>query len=676
SHIDLQQVLAKVPTKDNKPPESGFAVRFHGLLEVPTDGEYRFWTKSDDGSVLRVNDKTVVDNDGQHPPQEKEGKVTLRRGRHKFELIYTQGGGGFELAVKWAPPGAKELKPIAGGVLLNQAGAMIPKGIADFKLDATKVERGRELFAKMRCVACHETGEKLAKAIPAAPLAKLNPSAKNGCLSTDAAAGLPRYDLNDVQRVALRDALAKVQKGLPPDSPEDRARFAMTTLNCYACHQRGEIGGPDAARSDYFVYETIVDLGDEGRLPPPLHEVGAKLSKTGFDAMLHGGQKYRTYMAARMPQFGKKNVDDLPALFEAVDAGKVPSHQPEFSPRLIDAGRFLMGKKALSCINCHAWGEHRLPGAEGMDLLESPRRLKPAWFHAWLKTPQAMRRGTRMPTAWPKGKTFFPDVAGGSADRQIDAIWAYLSVGRKGGTPPGLSPDDDSLLRPDDQTIVFRTFLDQVSAHAILVGFRQRTHMAFDANRVRGVLAWTGPFISTKHAWSGRAGQYAKIESSDLVKLPEGPPFAQLESNTSSWPQDVPKPKTASPRAPDGWRFRGYRLGKDRSPTFLYDVKDVRVEETPGTDFNKDSAVLTRTFSLTSPRDLDGFYFLAATGESIEEENGVYEVDGKLRFRVTSSPDARPVIRSVENARELLVPVKFVKNKDRFEAKFVVEMKW
>ncbi len=447
-------------------------------------------------------------------------------------------------------------------------------------------------------------------------------------------------------------------------------------MNCYACHQRDKIGGPDKSKSDYFVYEKVVDLGDEGRLPPPLHDVGAKLTKAGFDDMLLGGQKYRTYMATRMPQFGKSNIGHLPAEFEKADAGKVPTHKPDFSPRLVDGGRFLMGKKALSCINCHAWGDYRLPGAEGMDLMQSPRRLKTGWFHAWLKDPQTMRPGTRMPTAWPNGKSFFPDVAGGEVDRQIDAIWAYLSVGNKGGFPPGLSPDDDSLLTPDEQTIVFRTFLDKVSAHAILVGFRQRTHMAFDANRVRSVLAWTGPFITTKPVWDGRAGQYAKITSNDVVWLPDGPSFARLESDNTVWPKDVPKSNPGSSRTPQDWRFRGYRMSKERVPTFLYDLGDVQVEERPGTEFTKESAVLTRTFSLSSESAPNNLFFRAAVGKKIAARGDVYEVDDKLRFRVDGPNGAKPFIREVDGVQELIVPLQFAESGKQFGAKFSIEMMW
>ena len=90
----------------------------------------------------------------------------------------------------------------------------------------------------------------------------------------------------------------------------------MTALNCYACHRRGNHGGPDAQLAAYFTYEVVVDLGDEGRMPPALHEVGAKLTAAGFEDTLLGGVRYRTAMATRMPLFGKANVAHLPELFQ------------------------------------------------------------------------------------------------------------------------------------------------------------------------------------------------------------------------------------------------------------------------------------------------------------------------------------------------------------------------
>ena len=55
-------------------------------------GEYTFKTLSDDGSVLYLNGSVVVNNDKQHAPAAKTGKITLSAGQ-KYNLIvkYFQG---------------------------------------------------------------------------------------------------------------------------------------------------------------------------------------------------------------------------------------------------------------------------------------------------------------------------------------------------------------------------------------------------------------------------------------------------------------------------------------------------------------------------------------------------------------------------------------------------------
>ncbi len=666
--------LQSLKLDGGKLPGGNFGVRFHGLIELPEDGMYRFWTKSDDGSVLLIDDKQVINNDGMHPPTEKEGSIELRKGRHTIELAFMQGGGGYELSVNWQPPSAESREPIPSGVLLHSAAAMIPKGIADFKVDPTKAARGRELFASIGCASCHSTSEDGVKGTLAArPLASLNPNAADGCLGERVAKGWPKFSLSAAQRTALQSALAAVKNGVAKHSPEQLVDRTMTTMNCYACHRRNGKGGPAADCADYFTYEVLVDLGDEGRTPPPLDEVGAKLTDRGFENMLFNGSRYRTYMATRMPQFGKANIGHLPRLLAKLDEHKIPPHEPEFSGRLVDDGRRMVGKQMLSCINCHVWGDMKLTGVDGMDLQKVTQRLRPAWFRAWLANPIAMKPGTRMPTSWPNGKSFYPDVQDGDMDKQIDAIWAYLSVGEKGGSPPGLSPDDKTMLVPSEHPITFRTFLDNVSAHAIAVGFRQRTHVAFDANRVRMVEAWTGDFLSAKPSWDGRAGQYAKVPGSDLVRFAEGPPFARLASQADVWPADVPKAKLGSNRTPPGWRFRGYRFDKDRVPTFLYSIGSIDVEETPGTDFDPHAAVVMRNFKLTTKDDVHDLYFRVAAGKSAVQSGGATVFDDRFTYTVRASSE--PFLRPVEGGQELLVPVKFSAGKPR-EANLEIRLTW
>jgi hexosaminidase len=95
-----------------------YAVAFDGYLKVPADGFYKFEVESDDGSVLRIDDEEVVNNDGNHAGQVVAGYIPLRQGFHKMQLKYFQGEGGASLRVGWAFSG-QELKPLDGNALYH-----------------------------------------------------------------------------------------------------------------------------------------------------------------------------------------------------------------------------------------------------------------------------------------------------------------------------------------------------------------------------------------------------------------------------------------------------------------------------------------------------------------------------------------------------------------------------
>ena len=57
--------------------DDGFMVRWSGSIQIEKPGEYSFYTNSDDGSRLYINEKRVVDNWGDHPMTKKSGKVRL-----------------------------------------------------------------------------------------------------------------------------------------------------------------------------------------------------------------------------------------------------------------------------------------------------------------------------------------------------------------------------------------------------------------------------------------------------------------------------------------------------------------------------------------------------------------------------------------------------------------------
>ncbi|GAB3569811.1 family 20 glycosylhydrolase [Spirosoma luteolum] len=92
-----------VPRSVNAP---SFGIQFRGQLTVPETGVYSFFFTCDDGGILRIADRLVVDNDGNHHPIEKSGQVALSRGAHPLVVDFIEGGGGFTLKLLYSLNGS------------------------------------------------------------------------------------------------------------------------------------------------------------------------------------------------------------------------------------------------------------------------------------------------------------------------------------------------------------------------------------------------------------------------------------------------------------------------------------------------------------------------------------------------------------------------------------------
>jgi len=91
-----------------------FAFEFYGYIKIAKDGIYTFYTQSDDGSRLFIDDEEVVDNDGDHGTVEKSGKAALKKGLHKIRVTYFDSGGGNELKVLMQAKGGIKTEIPAG----------------------------------------------------------------------------------------------------------------------------------------------------------------------------------------------------------------------------------------------------------------------------------------------------------------------------------------------------------------------------------------------------------------------------------------------------------------------------------------------------------------------------------------------------------------------------------
>jgi hexosaminidase len=84
----------------------GFGLKYQGYLDVPEDGIYTFFLICDDGGMLNIAGREVINNDGWHPPIERSGQVALRKGMQPIALDFVEGGGGYTLSLKYSLNGS------------------------------------------------------------------------------------------------------------------------------------------------------------------------------------------------------------------------------------------------------------------------------------------------------------------------------------------------------------------------------------------------------------------------------------------------------------------------------------------------------------------------------------------------------------------------------------------
>jgi hypothetical protein len=99
--------LAEIPNRG-----SNFALVLGGYIYIGREGDYKFYTSSDDGSKLYIDDKLCVNNDGSHGVVWHSGDKALTKGWHTIKATYFNGGGGQVLNVYYKGPGiTKQLIP-------------------------------------------------------------------------------------------------------------------------------------------------------------------------------------------------------------------------------------------------------------------------------------------------------------------------------------------------------------------------------------------------------------------------------------------------------------------------------------------------------------------------------------------------------------------------------------
>ena len=178
-------------------------------------------------------------------------------------------------------------------------------------------------------------------------------------------------------------------------SMRQEGRLVAEFYNCAGCHvlehQRGDIRSV---------------IGSVGFSPPNLNTEGRKVQSDWLYRFLSGPTTIRPWLKVRMPTFHfdereKTAVVNYFLALEEYDESFDYIDASQFSDASLSAGRKLFDD--LKCLSCHVLeSKASYTPAEAATLAPNLRmayqRLRPEWVVDWLRDPQVIDPGTRMPS--------------------------------------------------------------------------------------------------------------------------------------------------------------------------------------------------------------------------------------------------------------------------------------
>lgn len=103
-------------TLPNHEAQELFGMVYEGYIDIPRDGVYALYTYCDDGSMLYIDDRLIVNNGGRHAMVEKVGFAALKKGKHKIRTTWFNAAGGLGLEAYIKGPGMEKQDIPAGMV--------------------------------------------------------------------------------------------------------------------------------------------------------------------------------------------------------------------------------------------------------------------------------------------------------------------------------------------------------------------------------------------------------------------------------------------------------------------------------------------------------------------------------------------------------------------------------
>jgi hypothetical protein len=315
--------------------------------------------------------------------------------------------------------------------------------------------RGRELFVRQRCHACHRApdDERLADATGGGREQVKRPlSAQSNW--DDSCCGLPRagvrpgYRLAVKQRTALRRYVSQFVAD-PRDMPlRPSGAQLVEEFRCLGCHERElETGMAQhvaaIVASSFGSSSPSPPFSADDLLAPSLTAIGDKLQDEALrSAIERRGPSRRPWLRVQMPRFplADQQLGTLAEYFRAVD--RIPDRRPlrdastaeapkalNWSPPALRlAGSRLVTAEGFGCLSCHAMGavepRSTAPGTRGPALDQVAKIIRRPWFDRLLRQPARISRRLEMPSV----QTPVRGVLHDELTAQLEALWHVLDM--------------------------------------------------------------------------------------------------------------------------------------------------------------------------------------------------------------------------------------------------------
>ncbi|MCH7887603.1 MAG: c-type cytochrome [Candidatus Marinimicrobia bacterium] len=208
--------------------------------------------------------------------------------------------------------------------------------------------------------------------------------------------------------------------------------------NCRGCHEIQNVGGDIRhplnavmVNRGYTEEEAVVFS------PPVLNGEGEKVQPDWLFRFVKDPKVIRPWLSVRMPTF---SLSDKEAL--VIEQFFTHASKQEFPYRYKENGKLrgkalrdaqlLVSADYFSCFSCHQQGDQKPEGPItdwAPDLALAKERLRPEWIPKWIRNPNLIQPGTKMPTFFDPeyyDESGPDDILDGDEDKQIELMTNYI----------------------------------------------------------------------------------------------------------------------------------------------------------------------------------------------------------------------------------------------------------